>query len=1301
MSGAPKPPAPKKFLGVKIRKATVAEADVPLPEEAALTIAPSSAPVIAADVDVDVQAKQESSQPVTSVTRKFFGKSKAAVPVHVPVPVLSGISATATATAPVVPVVPVPVPVAETTTEALAPPAETEESVDLAFVGTDLEAYAASIKDEETRSPYTVTAPPTGYVPQTRRGFSNFIRETYAQFTLPPLPGEPDYDACMKLGAQGAIKAQIYQYQQFVRDYMSWSTPYRGVLVYHGLGSGKTCTAIAAAEALFATSNRKIIVMTPKSLRKNFIREITFCGFRHFRLMNHWVKFPNDPIGNPLVRLFASKVLNIPLSHLKKAKNIWVPDFSQPQNYNPPSNATPEQKATYLNATEQTEVREQIQAIIVFEPNPNPRLQKDGRIWFINYNGITPSKLKEIACAKPNTAFDNAVIVVDEIHNLIRLMQGTIEPYLSELKGVKRKIAPEPVTSDKWAPRLCGKSMNYKRGYLFYRLLVGAQNSKIIGLSGTPLINFPEELGILSNVLYGYLHIAEGLVAKRGTSDEDMKVKETIERTATSNLYIDYYRVTITDTAIRVSVTALPDGIRKIKGDIGVERIPSDEPTLNLNERLESFKAELIEAGITLNSAFKIRSEPLLPPAGDQFRENFIAADGVAIKNRNVLLKRLTGLVSYYKGSRKDLMPAVTRDEVVRVPFSLYQQDQYSRVRVEEIDIEKKKEKEKPVQGGIGTGKLGALWAEVYDIKNMRQSSNYRMGSRQACNFVFPAGIGRPRPISQAEALIETGPDPVDILDEAPHDTATTDEPDDVASVLEEEDAERQAAEQEEALVDQEAEVAYLAEQKAQMLALGKSEAEVAEALTTIMKEYRDTGAAELIKGEEQGPTDVEPTEEEKLCRAVRLRGETYPQATTRAKKCLATIGKNKILLSNDEGLVTLSPKFATMIQKINEAKGSSLVYSQFLQMEGIGIFTLVLQANEFDPIVIETGAGGARFSDATIESLKKGPDANQPRFITFTGGEDEEVRRYAVDIFNAKFSELPKTMSDVLAENGYTSNQKGELCRVFCITSAGAEGLSLKNVRAVHIMEPYWNDVRMAQVKGRAVRICSHMDIQPPSERTVEIFTYVTVFGPEAQMARQGAFRITEDIMLRDSLTPEEAKIAKLPIPEGAAAYVLTSDERLLVVSNRKKALIGNLERVMKSAAVDCQINYNENQDGTFTCALFGKTGGFLYNPDLLMDIAETTELFGEGTATTTQTQTTQTQTTQTQTQTSVKTRKLLPAKVGDKTLYLEKGVDPATKAPVFFIYPSTTSTQPIGQTDVDAVTGAPKKGTAKMYKK
>ena len=160
---------------------------------------------------------------------------------------------------------------------------------------------------------------------------------------------------------------------------------------------------------------------------------------------------------------------------------------------------------TGLTAQERTEIRDQIEATLIYDPNPkNP---KNGRFWFIHYNGITASTLKELACMKPSNAFDNAIIVIDEIHNLIRLMQGTIEPYLSDLKGVKRRIALESIEPGPWTPKLCGKTMNYKRGYLLYRLLTGAQNSKIIGLSGTPLINFPEELGILANVLHGYLHI--------------------------------------------------------------------------------------------------------------------------------------------------------------------------------------------------------------------------------------------------------------------------------------------------------------------------------------------------------------------------------------------------------------------------------------------------------------------------------------------------------------------------------------------------------------------------------------------------------------------------------------------------------------------------------------------------------------------------------------------------------------------------------------------------------------------------
>ena len=48
--------------------------------------------------------------------------------------------------------------------------------------------------------------------------------------------------------------------------------------------------------------------------------------------------------------------------------------------------------------------------------------------------------------------------------------------------------------------------------------------------------------------------------------------------------------------------------------------------------------------------------------------------------------------------------------------------------------------------------------------------------------------------------------------------------------------------------------------------------------------------------------------------------------------------------------------------------------------------------------------------------------------------------------------------------------------------------GLNLKNVRQVHIMEPYWQPVLIEQVIGRAVRTESHISL-PKKDRNVEFF--------------------------------------------------------------------------------------------------------------------------------------------------------------------------------------------------------------------
>jgi hypothetical protein len=318
------------------------------------------------------------------------------------------------------------------------------------------------------------------------------------------------------------------------------------------------------------------------------------------------------------------------------------------------------------------------------------------------------------------------------------------------------------------------------------------------------------------------------------------------------------------------------------------------------------------------------------------------------------------------------------------------------------------------------------------------------------------------------------------------------------------------------------------------------------------------------------------------------------------------------MLLANlEDGLTVTSPKMAAILQRVLDTPGSSLVYSAFLTLEGIGIFTVAMDVNGFAPIrIVERplpgGGYGIDFDDESKASIMKGPGQN--RYMLFTGGEKAEIRRMGLNLFNAKFDQLPASLSNMLRVYGFTDNKRGELCRVFCITSAGAEGLSLKNVRAVHIMEPYWNYVRMRQVKGRAVRIGSHLEL-PEADRDVSIYTYVSVFPEQAQRSRAGEFAIDADILQRDKL--EDLKMIQdlgFPLAPGQKSYVMTTDELIYSIMERKRKIFDAMETLLKAAAVDCELNMEQHRDGSFMCLkLEGKVGDFLYHPVLARDLSDT----------------------------------------------------------------------------------------------
>ena len=64
---------------------------------------------------------------------------------------------------------------------------------------------------------------------------------------------------------------------------------------------------------------------------------------------------------------------------------------------------------------------------------------------------------------------------------------------------------------------------------------------------------------------------------------------------------------------------------------------------------------------------------------------------------------------------------------------------------------------------------------------------------------------------------------------------------------------------------------------------------------------------------------------------------------------------------------------------------------------------------------------------------------------------------------------------------------------QVLIITSAGSEGLDLKGVKNIIVMDPVWNYSTLRQIIGRGVRLHSHAHL-PPQERVVNVYKMMLV---------------------------------------------------------------------------------------------------------------------------------------------------------------------------------------------------------------
>jgi hypothetical protein len=94
-----------------------------------------------------------------------------------------------------------------------------------------------------------------------------YINDNFSKFKYPPLKLE---NKCVGGGIGGAVNGNIVSFtptQDFVRHYFQPSSAYKGILLHHSVGTGKTCTAIATATTSFDLENYTILWVTRHTLK--------------------------------------------------------------------------------------------------------------------------------------------------------------------------------------------------------------------------------------------------------------------------------------------------------------------------------------------------------------------------------------------------------------------------------------------------------------------------------------------------------------------------------------------------------------------------------------------------------------------------------------------------------------------------------------------------------------------------------------------------------------------------------------------------------------------------------------------------------------------------------------------------------------------------------------------------------------------------------------------------------------------------------------------------------------------------
>ena len=265
---------------------------------------------------------------------------------------------------------------------------------------------------------------------------------------------------------------EIQPHQAFVRNFLSFQTPYNSLLLYHGLGSGKTYSAIGVTEEMREYlknlgSNKKIIVVASENVQNNFRMQMfddrklvlvndrwTIKGYVANQLLKE-VNPMNHP-GIPKEKIVSQVKALIKHSYLFLG-------YGQFANY----------IINTMNRDERVgETRNHSNLLKTFRiedaqsnrSNPFISAPFRGRL---NENWFKPGELDKAAKLRLKNEFEGRLIVIDEIHNIRKAEDAE-----------SKKVAAN-----------------------FEILVTAVRNLRLLFLSATPMFNSYKEIVWLMNIM--------------------------------------------------------------------------------------------------------------------------------------------------------------------------------------------------------------------------------------------------------------------------------------------------------------------------------------------------------------------------------------------------------------------------------------------------------------------------------------------------------------------------------------------------------------------------------------------------------------------------------------------------------------------------------------------------------------------------------------------------------------------------------------------------------------------------------